>query len=850
MDIRQFLKIISRYKKMIILMCISAVITATLFTYVLSKKYRTSTTVLIRPQKSINFVSKREEILDFPVSYFTPVDTASKTYSEILKSRIIAEKVVTSLGLEMMKEEEGTGLRYFVAKVKNTVKDFIGKAWTLLKHGQIKEEDAFSRVVAEVRRGLSVKPTKETYLFKIEAESRSGPLASAIANSAAEVFVNYLQEISVSEMNKAKILSEGKIKNSKQQLDEARNALVAFKESQSTVSLQKEMELELELLSKLEDSWESANNEIEGEKARKEEINRNLAKLEQFSKTASKVTLIQELNSQLAVKEIKLTGLLKRYTQEHREVKALQAEIDEIKAKLKQESPTLKSEETLAVDPVYQGLLIDLAHAESELEALKARKNSLALTIQEKKKLIEEIPKKEAELSNLELAVQLNEETHKLLSREYEEYVIAATREAPDISVIQKAATPLYPAGPIKIYYAALAGILSLIAGVGIALILEHINITIRSINEAEHELDIPVLMTVPQINSDKSKPWPLIKARRIELPGENRRNERAYIEFPVRLKNLKDSKILYGVTGDISFGGVFCYLEGNLCLNPEDKAEISLVLDEISDKKEEAEVVVLRSKDIIAGYPFFSTALQFKHVNTTLINEIKKIIQNKANDLSSFLPSYFEEPIRGLRSDLIFLKNQGMSSFLITSCGLQEGKSTIVSNLAMSLHEVNKKVVLVDANLRSPCLHKIFGLTNESGLSSILSAGGPPCLKKSKSGLSILTSGPPTNNPSALLESYKMLDLLKILNNDFDFILFDSSPLLANPDAALLASMAHGTVIVLSAGRTSIEDCRRAKKILERGHAKILGTVLNNCDDKLASYYIEAETRTNEEMK
>jgi len=806
--------------------------------------------VLIRPQKSINFVSKREEILDFPVSYFTPVDTASKTYSEILKSRIIAENVVTSLGLEMMKEEEGTGLRHSLIIVKNTVKDFVGKAWTLLKHGQIKEEDAFSRAVTEVQKGLSVKPTKETYLFKIQSESRYGPLTSAIANSAAEVFVDYLQEMSVSEMNKAKKFSEEKIKNSKQQLDESRNALVAFKESQGTVYLKKEMELELELLSKLEDSWESANNEIEGEMARKEEINRNLTELERFSKTASKVTLIQELNSQLAIKEIKLTGLLKRYTPKHREVKVLQAEIDEIKAKLKQESPTLNSEETLAIDPVYQGLMIDLAHAESELEALKAKKNSLTLAIQEKKRLIAEIPKKEAELSNLELAVQLNEETHKLLSREYEEYVIATTREAPDISVIHKAVTPLYPVGPIKIYYAALAGILSLIAGLGIALIMEHMNITIRSINEAEQELDLPVLMTIPQINSDKSKPWPLLKAQRIGLPDENRRNERAYIELPVRVKRLKDSIIMDGVTGDISSGGVFCYLEGKLSLNPNDKVEISLVLDERSEKKEAVEGVVLRSKSIIAGYPFFSTAIRFENVNTTMIEEIKNIIQNKGDDLSSFLPPHFEEPIRGLRSDLLFLKSQGMSSFLITSCGIQEGKSTVVSNLAMSLLEVNKKVVLVDANLRSPCLHEIFGLTNETGLSSILSAGGPPCLKQSKSGLSILTSGPFTNNPSALLESYKMLDLLKILNNDFDFILFDSSPLLANPDAALLASMAHGTIMVLSAGRTSIEDCRRAKKILERGHAKILGTVLNNCDDKLANYYIEAETRSNEEMK
>jgi capsular exopolysaccharide synthesis family protein len=842
MELRQLLKVIFRYKYIIIPMCLSAVITATLFTYVLSKRYRSSTIVLIRPQKSINFVPKREEILDFPVGYFTPIETASKTYSEIIKSPVIAEKVVNLLGLDKIKEEEGTGVRYFWKKAKKKMKDLASKTWLLLKYGQIKEEDAFSYAVKEVQKSLSVKPTKDTYLFKIQAEAKSPVLASGIANAAANVFVDYSKEMHVLEMNKAKRLSAEKIKHSEQQLDEARNALVAFKKSQGIATLKKEMELKLELLSGLESSWESANSEIRGEIARKEKIKSNLVELERFSKSASKVTdnpLIRELHSQLAKKEIKLVGLLKRYTPEHREVKAIQAEIDEIKAKLKQESPTLNSEETLSVDPVYQELLADLAHVEAELESLKAKRNSLAMAIKKKKAQIEKMPKKEADLSNLELAMQLNEETHRLLSKEYEEYVIAATREAPDIRVIHNAVTPLYPVGPIKIYYAILAGILSLIIGLGIALIMENMNMTIRSIDEAERGLALPGLMTIPQLDSVKSKSWPLIKTQRIGLPEEKRRDERAYTQFPIKVKRHKDSIIRNGVASDISLGGICCYVEGRLSLNPKDKVEISVILDKSSGKKEFVEGVVLRSKGAIAGYHFCTAAVEFVNINKALTEEIINIAQNKGSDLSSTLPPYFEESIRDLRSDLLLLRNQGMTSFLITSCGQQEGKSTIVSNLAISLFEVNKKVVLIDANLKAPSIHKIFGLTNETGLSNILSEGAPPCLKKTESGLSVLTSGPPINDLSTLLESHNMQQLLKILSNDFDFILFDSPAILASHDAALLAAMGHGVIMVLRAGKTSIEDCRRAKQILERAHAKILGVVLNSCDDKLANYYI-----------
>jgi len=822
-------------------MCLSAVVTAIALTYVVSEKFISSTTVLIRPQKSLNIVPKKEEILNFPVSYFTPVETASKTYTEIIKSRNIAERVVRQLGLGKITEDEGSGLRYLWEKTKNKVKELRSKIWTILKYGRILKEDSFSYAVAQVQGGLTVKPTKETYLFEIEALAKSPLISAEIANAAAQAFVNYLQESGEMENAKAKELSREKINFSMKTLEEARSAVVEFKKKNGIVSLKKETELALELLSGLMNERESINTKIIGAVARKEEIVRQISEQKRFSKSTSKVTdnpLIRELYSQLAKNEVKLAGLRKRYTPEHRSVQELQAEIEEIRIKLKEESPTLNSEETLSVTPVYQELASELARVDTDLQSLNAERASLDASIMEKKALIEEMPKKEAELAKLELAQQLNEGTHMLLSKEYEELVISATRSRPDIEIIQAAVAPAYPARPIKVYHAVLAGILSLIVGTGIALFMENINITIRSIDEAEEKLGLPVMMTVPYLNFIDNNAWPLIRSEKKSHRDDKREQQRAYVQFPLEVRNNRTSLSAQGVSSDISPDGLCCYLETKLNLESGDTVEVSLDMNGSSGESLRMEGAVLRFRNTIAGYHFSTAAIRFMNIDESVAEQIKKIIQIKRFDISYSLPTNFEEPVRGLRSDILFMHSQGMSSFLITSSSPGEGKSTIASNLASSLAELNKKVLIIDANMRSPSLHKILHVSNETGLSSILAENEHPYPKKTESGISVITSGPAADDPSALLGSYDMSQLLKNLQNEFDFILIDSPPLLTGPDSALLASIVHGALMVLSVGDTSVQDFKRAKQILERSSAKILGIVMNGFEDELTSYY------------
>jgi capsular exopolysaccharide synthesis family protein len=835
-------------------------ITATLLTYVFSEIYRSSTKILIRPQRSIDLVQKREEILNFPVSHFTPIETASRTYTEIIKSRPVSEKVVTLLGLDKMKDDEGTGLPYLWKKTKKNIKGFMLKTWDILRYGYIREDNAFGRAVTEVQGGLSVKPTKETFLFELQAEAKSPALSSAIANAAAEVFVYYMQEMNNSDMQREIKLREGNVALSNEDLARARNAIAQFKEREGIASLKDQMELEVKSLSGLENSWKSINTEMRGAEAKKIEIIRQLREMRKFSKSEAKVRenpLVRTLQAQLAEKEVKLAALGELYTEDHKQIKTLRTEIYEIKSKLNREPPTFGSEETISIDPVYQDLSLELGRVGTLLKSLRAKSNDLTLTIQERKKRIQEIPQKEAELAKLELIATLNEETHKLLSKDYEEVRIAAGKKAPDVRVIHNAVTPIYPVRPIKVYHTALAGILSLIFGIGIALLREHMNTTIRYADEAEHALKLPVLMTIPQVNSNHSEILPLINIKKEVLIGERRKHERASIRLPIEIRRRNQqvtwegeaihlSLVWKGETIDLSPGGVCCYLEGAVALTIKDRVKISHIQGAVTREEDIIEGIILRIEDCHDESGLSIIGIKFLTMNSSSSKKIGKMMgRSQKSNLLSRLPVNFEDHIRGIRNDFLMLNNKEISTILITSCSSQEGKSTIVSNLAASLVEINKKVVLVDANLRSPSLHNRFGVSNRTGLSEILLVEGMIQWEKAKSflkflptGLCVLPSGQPVHNPSSLFALDKMIQVITLLNNNFDITLIDSPPLLGAPESALLASIANGTILVLNAGSTSAEDGQRAKTILERSHARILGTVLNRYQGEMTGYY------------
>lgn len=191
-------------------------------------------------------------------------------------------------------------------------------------------------------------------------------------------------------------------------------------------------------------------------------------------------------------------------------------------------------------------------------------------------------------------------------------------------------------------------------------------------------------------------------------------------------------------------------------------------------------------------------------------------------------------EAYRTLRTNLTFFAalDRPIETLVVTSAGLDEGKSEVLANLAVTMAQGERRTILVDADLRRPGLHEIFDVSNDRGLMTMILEEGavddPPLLDVGVENLSLLPSGPLPPNPADILGSSKMEQVIGALKERADVILFDAPPVVAVTDAAVLGTKVDGVLLVVSAGRTRRDRAERAKELLERVHVRILGAVLN----------------------
>jgi non-specific protein-tyrosine kinase len=190
-------------------------------------------------------------------------------------------------------------------------------------------------------------------------------------------------------------------------------------------------------------------------------------------------------------------------------------------------------------------------------------------------------------------------------------------------------------------------------------------------------------------------------------------------------------------------------------------------------------------------------------------------------------------EAYRTLRTNIQFSSlDKPIHTLLVTSTSPDEGKSTTLSNLAVTIAQAEQRVILVDCDLRRPSLHTLFGVPNEQGLTSVILNQGDgelPLHATSVPGLSLLTSGPLPPRPADLLGSRRMEVLIERLRSEADMVLFDTPPVIAVTDAAVLATRLDGVLLVLQAGKTRRDRAREARRQLEKVKANIIGVVLNN---------------------
>lgn len=195
-------------------------------------------------------------------------------------------------------------------------------------------------------------------------------------------------------------------------------------------------------------------------------------------------------------------------------------------------------------------------------------------------------------------------------------------------------------------------------------------------------------------------------------------------------------------------------------------------------------------------------------------------------------------EAFQSLRTNIEFSRLETpLRSLLVTSADAETDKSAALANLAVVMAQAGDRVVVVDGDLRRPRQHEVFGAANSRGLSDWLKEGGAPALLETTvPNLRLLPAGPLPSNPVALLSGNRLAELLAQLTADADYILVDAPPVLAVTDAALWAGKVDGVLLAVHAGRTKREHAQRAKAVLEKVQARILGAVLLEAEEEAAA--------------
>ncbi|MGL6108244.1 CpsD/CapB family tyrosine-protein kinase [Romboutsia sp.] len=221
---------------------------------------------------------------------------------------------------------------------------------------------------------------------------------------------------------------------------------------------------------------------------------------------------------------------------------------------------------------------------------------------------------------------------------------------------------------------------------------------------------------------------------------------------------------------------------------------------------------------------------------------------------------SPISEIYRGIRTSIEFSNlDKNIKVINITSSKPNEGKTTIISNLAVSFANLEKKVLIIDGDLRNPGVHKMFGISNIIGLTDVLvgSHNFVECVHCTDTkNLHVLTCGPVPPNPSEMLASNKMKKFIEEMREEYDYVFIDSPPIGLVTDAGIIGGYSDGCIFVVGAQETNIDVVKMAKEKLDSVGVNIIGSVLNKYAVKKSTqgyydyYYLETRSSKRKSRK
>lgn len=200
-------------------------------------------------------------------------------------------------------------------------------------------------------------------------------------------------------------------------------------------------------------------------------------------------------------------------------------------------------------------------------------------------------------------------------------------------------------------------------------------------------------------------------------------------------------------------------------------------------------------------------------------------------------------EQFNTIRTNIKFSNvDKDYKTLMVTSSNISEGKSTVSANIATTFAKQGLHTLLVDSDLRRPTINATFGIDNPQGLSNYLSERNfdinSIIHKTSVKNLYVMPSGPIPPNPSELIGSKRMAELIKKLSEQLDLVIFDAPPVLSVTDAQIVSTNVDGTILVVRANKTEKAAVKEAVRLIKQVGGHIIGTILNDVEVKGSGYY------------
>ncbi len=801
LSLKEILFLIRRHFALITTIATTIFLLSILYTLNKVPTYSSSTMIVIEDQ------DQTSSMFDFDLGSNLNLISTMNSEVQLLTSRTLSEEVVkdlwnssyrNNLFLFGTRKYLPTGIRKIVHGLLNSGLDNTKNVQWL--DFEIAIPDSILKPAAgAIRSNMTVTNERKTNVLIITMTSNNPDEASLLANTVAKLYQQRDMELSAGEIINLRSFLEEKLINVELNLTAAEQSLREFQEQEQIFELEGNAQQLLNQLGNVEIKYKTILAEINIIRENRRFID---SKLSQEEKTLKKQLLnsidtrLLALRTEIAKTEANLVRNRSTYGDDHEAVLSLERKLVRLRTDLEEQTNQLIAGGTSVANPLkYRQALIDSSlFFESRLANFQSQAEEYRKIVNQYNRELNTLPAKSLEFAQLERDRSVLAQTYALMRKKYEEARITEASQLGKIRIIDPAVPSPSRTSPNTKVNLALGLILGLGLGALAAFFIEQIDNSIKNVSDIER-MGIKILGIIPDISKSKST-------------TKMRNNKR------------KTSKTPDGQTGFTS-------------VVSDIKHRILGITPDISKSKPATKM--RNNKRKTNKTPDGQTGF------INVASDIKRRIITKEDPQSPISEAY-----RSLRASITYASSvdNPAKTIIITSPGPGEGKTTTITNLAITFANIGKRTLLVDADLRRPVIHRIFNFNIEPGLTQYLTGsirGIDPLIKQTEIiNLQVITAGATPSDPSGLLSSEKMHKFLKNLEIGWDIILFDAPPSIAFSDVPLLAKNINQFMIVVKSGQTDKFALNRTVQMLENVNAPIAGVIMNAVSPKTSyeSYY------------